>query len=51
MKKQNDDFDKEFERTRKMMWVFFVVNLLIGLGVLGFIGWVVFMLMRYFGVV
>lgn len=49
--KWNDDFDKEFNKAQKTMVVVWAVGVLVSLGVLGFLGWVIVMVMKYFGVI
>lgn len=49
--KWDDDFDKEFNKAQKTMVAVWVVGVLVSLGVLGFLGWVIVMVMKYFGVI
>ena len=50
-KKMNDDFDRDFDRTKKLAIVAFVFNLVIVLGLISFGIWVVVQLLQHFGVV
>lgn len=49
--RNKDDFEREFKRRQRMMVVGQVVATLVSLAVLGFLGWVIVMVMRYFGVI
>ena len=46
-----DDFDKDFKKTERMIYVGWAVSALIGLGTLGFIIWAIIKLMQFFGVI
>ena len=50
-KKMNDDFDRDFDSTKKLAIVAFVFNLVIVLGLISFGIWVVVQLLQHFGVV
>lgn len=42
---------KDFAHTQKWNTVFFIISLAIGFGLVGFIIWVIVMIMRFFGVI
>ena len=50
-----NDFNKQFDKTTKRVATIAVVGTIastvLGLGLLGFIGWVIVMLMKHFGVI
>ena len=46
-----DNFNKQFEKTRKMAIVGAIISAAVGLGVLGFIGWVIIKVMAHFSVI
>lgn len=50
-KKMSDDFDRDFNRTRKLAIVAFIINAVIALALIGFAIWVVVRLLQHFGVV
>ena len=45
------DIDKDFDRMQKWFWITRIVNLGLILAGVGFIVWVIVMLLRFFGVV
>lgn len=51
MNRRFDDFDKEYNRTRNFILIAWFFGAVITIAVLGFIGWVIVMLMRFFGVI
>lgn len=46
----DDKFDKRHDRFMMLGYIMSVVNLLVGIGVTGFICWLVFKLFQHFGV-
>lgn len=50
-KERQDEFDRDFDRMKGFGVAAFVVNVVIGLGLLGFGVWVVIVLLQYFGVI
>lgn len=50
----NDDFknfDRDFNRAQKMVYVGWVISAVLSIGTLGFVIWVAVALLRFFGVV
>jgi len=50
-KKQSKEFDRDFARTKRTISALIFGSLVIGLGLVGFVIWIVIMLLRFFGVV
>jgi hypothetical protein len=48
--KRFDDFDKDFQRMNRFIYVWFVLVALVMLAILGGIGFVVFKVLAYFGI-
>ncbi|MEQ6353972.1 hypothetical protein ABNX05_05030 [Lysinibacillus sp. M3] len=46
-----NDFDRNFKRASRAIGVIFVVNILISLTVLGGFGWLVYVLLKHFGII
>lgn len=46
-----DDFDRDFDRMKKVGIAFSVISTLIFIGLAGFVIWVIVMLMRFYGVI
>jgi len=46
-----NNFDRNFKCTSRMIWVVFVINIVISLTVLGGFGWLVYVLLKHFGIV
>lgn len=44
-------FDRNFKRTSRMVWVIFMINIAILLTALGGFCWVVYTLLKHFGIV
>ncbi len=51
MRDFNKNFDRDFNRTRIFTFIYSIIILGLGLGVVGFAIWAIVMLMRFFGVV
>ncbi len=49
--KLEQDFDRDFERIRKLNLIVFAVSAILGLGLIGFFVWVVVKLLRFVGAV
>ena len=47
----DDEFDRDLNRTKKLAVFAFVFNILIVLGLIGFAIWVVVQLLQHFGIV
>ena len=45
------DFDNHFKSTRRLAVAGFIFGVFVTVGVLGFFGWVVVMVLRHYGVV
>ena len=45
------EFNRQFKRTGRIVWVMFTVNVLITIAVLGAIGWAGYALLKHFGIV
>lgn len=53
MKRKNafGDFDRDFNRAQKFIYINLVISVIVGLTLTGFGVWAVVMLLRFFGVV
>lgn len=49
--RKRQKFDRDFERAQKWGIVGFIISAALGFGVLGFIVWVIIMLLQFFGVI
>ena len=47
----DDEFDRQFQRTQKMVVTSFIVAGVLSVGALGGIAWIVYVLLRHFGVI
>jgi len=47
----DDDFDKQFQRAQKLVLAGFITYLVVGIAGLGFAGWVIYVLLKHFGIV
>lgn len=45
------DFERNFKRTSRMVWVVFVINMVIAMVFLGGLGWLVYVLLKHFGII
>ncbi|MGE8037258.1 hypothetical protein [Lysinibacillus sp. NPDC093692] len=46
-----NDFDRNFKRTSRMVGVVFAVSIIISAAVLGGFGWLVYVLLKHFGII
>ena len=46
-----DDFDREFDRMKKVGIAFSVISVFASISLAGFVIWVIVMLMRFYGVI
>lgn len=51
MNRRFNNFNRQFEKTSKMAIGGAIISAAIGLGVLGFIGWVIIKVMVHFGII
>lgn len=49
--KRQKNFDRDFSRMKKWGIATSIVSLVVGLGLIGFVIWIVIMVMRFFGVI
>jgi len=47
----NNNFDKDFNRMRIAIFIVWIISMVVGLSLFGFLVWVVIMLLRFFGVI
>lgn len=45
------NFDRDFKRVGRMVWIAFAFNILIAVLALGGLGWLVYVLLKHFGVI
>lgn len=50
-KKRQDEFDRDFDRSKKLIIFVFILNVLIILTVASFVVWVIIKLLQFFGVI
>lgn len=46
-----NNFERNFKRTSHMVWVFFVINMVIAVVFLGGLGWLIYVLLKHFGII
>lgn len=46
-----NNFEQNFKRTSRMVWVFFVINMVIAVVFLGGLGWLIYVLLKHFGII
>ena len=51
MKNFNDKFDREFERTSKLLTISYVVGLLLTGGTFFFFAWAIIKILQFFGII
>ena len=49
--KNFNNFDKQFERTKKTILYGSIISIILGLGSLGFIFWIIVKIMIHFGII